>query len=36
MNAKTINELNALIDQYNQLLAGRKTSTEAVKPEEKE
>lgn len=32
---KTINELNALIEQYNQLLANRKPSTEAAKPEEK-
>ncbi|MBJ7429256.1 MAG: hypothetical protein JHD28_09925, partial [Bacteroidia bacterium] len=32
---KTINELNALIDQYNTLLANRKPSTEVDKPEEK-
>jgi hypothetical protein len=29
---KTINELNALIDQYNQLLANRKPSPDAEKP----
>ena len=32
---KTVNELNALIDQYNTLLIGRKTSSETDKPVDK-